>query len=76
MILVPFIKKKVKIKNVTCTKDKVRIRRDKEGEEGPGHSWESDDWYSSFTDSSCSTFLTAGHTTCMYMDGGNSFEFG
>ena len=29
-ILVPFIKKKVKIKNVTWTKDTVRIRRDKE----------------------------------------------
>ena len=28
--LVPFIKKKVKINNVTCTKDNIRIRRDKE----------------------------------------------
>ena len=63
---------KVQVMNTTRSKEEARIRQEKgkeaayppsghsasetPSEEGYGHSWESDDWYSSLPDdSSCST---------------------
>ena len=79
VILVPVIKKRVQSEIIVQRKksrseEKTKRKSDPQsrlsasetpGEEGYGHSWESDEWYSSFTDSSCSTLPTAGNTAWM-----------
>ena len=88
MMSVPIIQRKLQVMSNPRTKEEARIRKEKgkEGaclqselsasetpsEEGYGHFWESDDWYSSFTDHSSNSAtrgITAwygtGHTAWM-----------
>ena len=57
VVFEPTDQKKVQAMNSTCTKAEERIRKEKARKvhflnEGYGHTWESDDWYSSLTDDS------------------------
>ena len=73
VVFAPTNQKKVHAMNSTCTKAEARIRKEKARKvpilnEGYGHTWESDDWYSSLTDDSSTSaagWYGTGHSAWM-----------